>query len=524
MMDNPATMESVHPEDRERIRQHIWRDPARGHRPTEFRIVAKNGEIRTVLAYASATTYRMKPAIIATLLDITEQKQAEETVRDNEVRLSHATELARIVYWELDEASQEFTFNDAFYALYGTTAEREGGYRMARNEYYKRFVHPDDIGEVRRRSDGYRACGEIDAPAGTEHRVIRGDGTTIHVVSRMKFFRDGEGRVVKAIGANQDITEQKQAEEALTWKTAFLEAQVNSSLDGILVVDGHGRTILRNRRFINMWKLPEQVIEGEGNEREFDHALSMTRHPEAFREKMIFLQSNPGATSREEIDLTDGTVLDTYSCPVLGKDGTYYGRIWTFRDVTELKRYWDMLESLSNTDGLTDLPNRRRFDEFLNREWRRALRDRSPLSLIMMDIDFFKEFNDNYGHLAGDDCLRQLSGVLSEVTQRPGDLAARYGGEEFACVLPNTDSDGAVNLADKIRNRVKATNMPHFFSSIADHVTLSFGVATLIPEAGQMPSELVQLADNLLYSAKKDGRDQIKSRPQTARFGKAQAI
>ena len=103
--------------------------------------------------------------------------------------------------------------------------------------------------------------------------------------------------------------------------------------------------------------------------------------------------------------------------PVLGEDGKSYGRIWTFRDITELRHYWDMLENLSATDGLTDLPNRRRFDDFLNREWRRSMRDRSLLVPHFLDIDFFKEFNDHCGHLAGDDCLRQVAAVLQDVVQ-----------------------------------------------------------------------------------------------------------
>lgn len=521
MMDRPATLANIHPEDRDRVRRHMPEYPAGGHKPTEFRIVAENGETRTVLAYTSATTYRMGPALIATLLDITDLRQAEEAVRENEVRLSHATELARIVYWELDETAQEFIFNDAFYALYRTTAEREGGYRMARDEYFERFLHPEELARVKKLSNNNRANAATEEPPDHEHRAVRRDGTVIHVATRAKVVRDAEGRVAKVIGANQDITGQKQAEEALTWKTAFLEAQVNSSLDGILVVGREGRAILRNQRFVEMWKLPEQYAGEKDETHELAHILSMTRHPKAFKEKMTFLHTHLNATSRDEIDLMDGTVLDCYSCPVLGADGTYYGRIWTFRDITELKRYWEILEGLSNTDGLTELANRRRFDDFLDREWRRALRDRFPLSLILMDVDFFKEFNDNYGHLAGDDCLRRIAGVLRDVLRRPGDLAARYGGEEFACILPDTGNAGATALAHKIRDGIAAANMPHFFSSVKDHVTLSFGVATMTPDPGQSPSDIVRLADSLLYVAKRNGRDQIRGRRLAVRPARA---
>ncbi len=509
MIDRPASLQHVHPEDTQRVSEQIWKAPSDGHTPVEFRIVAKGGEVKAVLAYATATTHRARPAVVATLLDLTERKEAEEVIRENEVRLSHATNLAKIVYWEHDEARQEFVFNDAFYALYGTTAEAEGGYRMSRNEYFRRFVHPEDLIEARTKADGNRR--RPDRPEEVEHRVVRGDGSIIHILTRTKLFRDAQGRVVKSIGANQDITERKGVEEALTWKTAFLEAQVNSSPDGILVIDSRGKTILRNQRMADIWKLPEAAAPGQDDRGQLDHAVSMTANPQAFKEKVIYLLRHPDETTRDEVKLKDGTVLEVYSCPVLGKDGSHYGRIWTFRDVTELRRYWDMLESLSTTDGLTDLPNRRRFDEFLNREWRRSMRDQSLLSLILMDIDFFKEFNDHYGHLAGDDCLRQVASVLREIVQRPGDLAARYGGEEFGCILPDTDLDGAMTVANTVRKKMEEANIPHFFSSVADHVTLSFGVTTLIPESGETPSKLIQIADDLLYSAKQNGRDQVRS-------------
>jgi diguanylate cyclase (GGDEF)-like protein len=145
------------------------------------------------------------------------------------------------------------------------------------------------------------------------------------------------------------------------------------------------------------------------------------------------------------------------------------------------------------------------------------MRDQTLLSLVLLDIDFFKEFNDHYGHLAGDDCLRQIARILQEATQRPGDLAARYGGEEFACILPDTDSPGAVAMASRIRGQVNAAGIPHFFSSVADHITVSFGVATLVPSRGELPSNLIQLADKLLYSAKQNGRDQIRSWQQPSK-------
>lgn len=180
------------------------------------------------------------------------------------------------------------------------------------------------------------------------------------------------------------------------------------------------------------------------------------------------------------------------------------------RNHLELKRYRDFLENLSATDGLTGIFNRRRLDEVLENEWRRALRNQTPLSLILSDIDRFKDYNDSYGHLAGDDCLRQIARTLAECARRPSDLMARYGGEEFAGLLPETDALGAGNVATMMWEKVNCLNLPHVRSDVADHVTLSLGVATLTPVIGQPSCDLIRRADEFLYAAKRNGRNQIK--------------
>jgi diguanylate cyclase (GGDEF)-like protein len=181
------------------------------------------------------------------------------------------------------------------------------------------------------------------------------------------------------------------------------------------------------------------------------------------------------------------------------------------RNHLEIKRYRDYLENLSATDGLTGIPNRRWFDEQLEREWRRARRKHTPLSLILMDIDFFKAYNDHYGHLAGDDCLRQLAQALNQCVRRPADLVARYGGEEFVCLLPETNGEGTLCVANLFRKEVDRLNIPHACSSVADHVTLSIGVSAVVPAVGQPSFDLIRRADEHMYGAKKNGRNQIRS-------------
>ena len=161
-----------------------------------------------------------------------------------------------------------------------------------------------------------------------------------------------------------------------------------------------------------------------------------------------------------------------------------------------------------NLDGLTQLANRRCFDEYLEQEWQRLAREQQPLSLIMCDIDFFKNYNDTYGHVAGDDCLRKVSHLIKESVRRPADLAARYGGEEFVLVLPNTDIEGSMLVADVIRKRLEELALPHEDSSVSKSVTLSMGVTSLVPKIDSLPSVLLTSADYALYRAKELGRNQ----------------
>ena len=176
-----------------------------------------------------------------------------------------------------------------------------------------------------------------------------------------------------------------------------------------------------------------------------------------------------------------------------------------------LKKKTDMLEKLVLLDGLTNIPNRRRFDEVLSKEWRRAIRNaRHPISLIMMDIDFFKNYNDYYGHSAGDDCLKKVAGLLENLIARPADLVARYGGEEFVALLPETDIDGACHLARKIQESIDIISIPHERSLIVDHITLSLGVACAIPPVNLNQVVLIESADKMLYEAKSEGRNNLK--------------
>ncbi|TNE76577.1 MAG: diguanylate cyclase [Gammaproteobacteria bacterium] len=194
--------------------------------------------------------------------------------------------------------------------------------------------------------------------------------------------------------------------------------------------------------------------------------------------------------------------------PVYDEQGELIAVVETVRDITEQKKAQSTLEVMAITDELTGLYNRRHFNEHLNQEWQRGIRSGEPLALILLDIDYFKQYNDHYGHIAGDECLKSVSASLQRSLLRCSDLAFRYGGEEFCVLLPNTDLDGAHRVAQRIRSAVARLNIPHDSSAIANSVTLSDGIASSIPSADCQPEQLTALADEALYEAKARGRNQ----------------
>jgi diguanylate cyclase (GGDEF)-like protein len=167
------------------------------------------------------------------------------------------------------------------------------------------------------------------------------------------------------------------------------------------------------------------------------------------------------------------------------------------------------LKRLATIDDLTQIANRRQFDEYLEREWKRMKREKGFLSLILCDIDFFKLYNDNYGHQKGDKCLHAVAQTINSTIRRPADLAARYGGEEFVVMLPNTPTEGAMHLAEKIRQNVQQLKIPHAHSKVAPNVSLSLGVSGVSPDQNMLPKELINAADVALYEAKKQGRNRV---------------
>ncbi len=167
------------------------------------------------------------------------------------------------------------------------------------------------------------------------------------------------------------------------------------------------------------------------------------------------------------------------------------------------------LHRLSSIDGLTGIANRRTFDKMVDKEWKRALRQERPIALAMIDIDYFKPYNDHYGHQEGDDCLKKVARCIANSLKRPGDFVARYGGEEFVIIFPEITGENATTIADLVRKAVADLKLPHELSKAGDYVSISVGVAVTVPLPGSSHTELIKKADSALYQAKETGRNKV---------------
>ncbi|MCW8865903.1 MAG: sensor domain-containing diguanylate cyclase [Colwellia sp.] len=205
---------------------------------------------------------------------------------------------------------------------------------------------------------------------------------------------------------------------------------------------------------------------------------------------------------------SDKLILVEVSASIITIDNQNY-LISMVRDIGCRKQIEEQLRLFSFTDGLTGIANRRKLDEYMDIEWRRAIRYELPISVIMIDIDYFKPYNDTYGHLQGDICLKAVASIIQKSLIRPGDLCARYGGEEFIVLLSDTDEKGSLHIANKINCNLANEKIKHCKSDINTFVTVSMGLASIVPTSKNTSSQLISKADQALYQAKREGRNKI---------------
>ncbi len=304
----------------------------------------------------------------------------------------------------------------------------------------------------------------------------------------------------------RDMTERKRAEEALRESEERYRDLFENASDLIQSVAPDGRLLYVNRAWVDALGYHEDEV---NNLTVFDiiHPDSRQHFIDLFQRVMAGENLNKVETAFIKKNGAKMLVEGSINCRI--EKGEPVSTRDIFHDITERKKMEETLRQLSYLDELTGIPNRRFFMETLQREWKRATREKTSLTLIMGDIDFFKAYNDTFGHIKGDECLKRVANVLTKTKRRPADMVSRYGGEEFLAVLPDTDAEGGLLVAETMRARVMDLGIVHKSSSICDRVTISLGVATGIPGHLSTPSDLINATDQALYKAKKDGRNRV---------------
>jgi len=307
-----------------------------------------------------------------------------------------------------------------------------------------------------------------------------------------------------------EIAERARVENVLRESEERYRAIYLQAAEGIVLINSVGEITECNPQILQMWNYAEDELVGKNIFSFFD--------PENLRQipsQMDRLIA--GETVFVERKILTGSGMSIH-CEQSGRKVNDGLIILLYRDISERKIAENALEQanqalqrLAHVDGLTRIANRRKFDQVLKTEWLRMRREKKKLGVIIGDIDFFKQYNDMYGHQAGDDCLKQVAAAMSASVHRPGDLVARYGGEEFVVLLPDTNLQGTKKLATNIRDAVLALQIPHLGSGAERILSVSLGIASVDPSDYGSEKELVDIADQGLYKAKENGRNQVSS-------------
>ncbi|NMF83783.1 diguanylate cyclase [Nodosilinea sp. P-1105] len=433
--------------------------------------------------------------------------QVEADLRSQQQRMDSILNSLESVVWSVHPNSLATIYvNSATQAVYGYSPEAF----LSHPELWFNCVYPEDRSWLMAAIQQLDQTGKLDC----EYRIVRADGIIRWVHGQARLVVDAEQNPIRIDGTTVDISDRKQAELALKDLQATQQAMLDAIPDLLMRVNGEGY-------ILNLISGGEIALYGPISR---DHPQSVyVGFPKALADLRMHYVHQALITRTQQryehaLELNDQTRYEESRVVPLNDHEV----LIMVRDITQRKQAEaaqvelnqqltlvnTQLNRLATIDGLTQLANRRSFDQALDREWLRARRQQTSLALILCDIDYFKPYNDNYGHLAGDNCLQQVAQMLQSVSRRPGDLVARYGGEEFVMLLPNTSIDGAVQLTEDIQRAIAALNLAHAYSLVSGEITLSFGLVSHYPTPQEhSPRELLHRADMALYQAKAAGRN-----------------
>jgi diguanylate cyclase (GGDEF)-like protein/PAS domain S-box-containing protein len=426
--------------------------------------------------------------------DITAIKQAESAAREAQDKYTAIFDDAVIGIFRATPDGRPLSVNRAMAQMHGYSTPEELLSKVS-NVAAQLFVDPTHLFALHRAA----ANGIV---RNAEVEVYQKDGSRRWMKVNLRTARDPAGNVLAIEGTVEDITERKRVEEILLFKNALLEAQSETTLDGILVVDENDRIVLVNRQFKSQFAVSDELVEQGDDLLPRSHVLHQVEDPDAFLERVNDLYRHPETKSRDELKLRDGRTFDRYSAPLVDSRGEHRGRIWYFRDITERKRAEEQVKFLAYYDSLTGLPNRTLLIDRLENALAGARRRNENVAVLFMDLDHFKVINDSLGHAFGDMLLNQV-GARLKACVREQDTVARVGGDEFVLVLnaPGDTSEISATAARIVRAMTERMTVDG--RSMATSCSLGISI---FPQNSSDAATLIKYADQAMYSAKGNGR------------------
>ena len=459
--------------------------------------------------------------------DISDRKQAELQLRNLSNRLEIALDAGKIGIWDWDIANNNLIWDEWMYKLYGiNSSDSTGTYQT-----WESTIHPEDLERCR---EALQQSFLNNKDYENEFRIIYPDGTIRYILNFGILQRNLQGEPLRMIGVNIDISDRKEAEIALreseakfshifqyspdpVW-IALLESgyfiDINSSLCDFLGATREeivGHTCVKLGIWDNLEDLHrlKQILIQEGSVKNFEiivQTLIGEKKTVLISAVQTWLKGQNCVISVIK-DISERKKSEALL--IAAKERAELAELELQKTQITLEKINKKLLKLVDTDGLTKIANRRCFNINLKQTWKRLYREQQPLSLILFDVDYFKYYNDLYGHPQGDSCLIEIAQTVRKNVKRPVDLVARFGGEEFVVILPNTDIEGATVVAEDILLAVRNLAIAHQDSKISNIVTISLGISCQIPGKDSSSSLLIKQADLALFEAKKRGRNQL---------------
>ncbi len=454
----------------------------------------------TTIAIAPVTC--MMLALILFVMFYRVMGEVEDQIENANIELLHINKTIESTSDAIlltDISGKAIYSNKAFFELFGYNAEELnelGGMTILHAE---QKMAEEILGSI---AKGNSWKGEV--------KMKTRNNDILNILLRADHISAEKGNLADFIMIHTDVTENKNRETAIIENEDMFSTITSIANDAVIMMDDKGD--------ISYWNAAAEKILGYSSEEVIGKNLHKLLTPEKYHKAYLkgfpdFQKTGKGNVVGKTLELEavrkggdDFPVeLSLSSVKLRGK----WHAVGIIRDITDRKQLERELKNLSYIDGLTGVANRRHLDEVIEYEWKRMMRESKHVSMIMCDIDYFKAYNDTYGHHKGDDCLKIVANTLKIVVKRPADLVARYGGEEFAILLPGVNEKGAGIIAEKMRAKIESLGIIHSGSQACKVVTMSFGVSSIVPDSDSNTTDLIKTADYALYKAKKEGRNKV---------------